>query len=162
MSVRHLLAGAVWLLACSAFAQIPAPVAAELARAQVPPDAVALLVTEVGVGSAPRLGHRIANPMQAASVMKLVTTFAALDTLGPAFTWATPVYLDGTRQSAAVPTKPGKKGRSDDGVFQGDVYIQGQGDPKLVAERLWLLLRRGRSVTSRWRRRAGHRCAPRP
>lgn len=142
MSARHLLAGAVWLLAGSAFAQIPAPVAAELARAQVPPDAVALLVSEVGSGTAPRLNHRGASPMQAASVMKLVTTFAALETLGPAFTWATPVYLDGTRHAAAAPAKPGKKGRSEDGVLQGDVYIQGQGDPKLVAERLWLLLRR--------------------
>ncbi len=142
MSVRHLLAGAAWLLACAAFAQIPPTVSAELARAQVPPDAVALLVTEVGSGTAPRLNHRSASPMQAASVMKLVTTFAALDTLGPAFTWATPVYLDGTRHATAAPAKPGKKGRSDDGVFQGNVYIQGQGDPKLVAERLWLLLRR--------------------
>lgn len=142
MSVRHLLAGAVWLLAGSAFAQIPAPVAAELARAQVPPDAVALLVTEVGSGTAPRLNHRSASPMQAASVMKLVTTCAALDTLGPAFTWNTPVYLDGTHRAARTTTRPGKNNQSEDGVFQGDVYIRGQGDPKLVAERLWLLLRR--------------------
>ncbi|HSV79697.1 MAG TPA: D-alanyl-D-alanine carboxypeptidase/D-alanyl-D-alanine-endopeptidase, partial [Ramlibacter sp.] len=44
-----------------------------------------------------------------------------------AFKWATPVYLDGTVQG---------------GMLQGDVYIRGQGDPKLVVERLWLLLRR--------------------
>ena len=144
MSVRPLLAGAIWLLATRAYAQIPAPVAAELARAQVPPQAVAMLVSELGADNAPLLNHRSASPMQAASVMKLVTTFAALDTLGPAFTWSTPVYLDGTRQAAAQarPGKPGPKDRADDGLFQGDVYIQGQGDPKLVAERLWLLLRR--------------------
>ena len=138
MSVRHLLAGAVWLLGCAAFAQIPDPVAAELTRAQVPPDAVALLVAETGQGLTPRLSHRSAVSMQPASVMKLVTTFAALDTLGPAFTWSTPVYLDGNRGH----NRPGKKTDTGDTVFHGDVYIQGQGDPKLVLERLWLMLRR--------------------
>jgi D-alanyl-D-alanine carboxypeptidase/D-alanyl-D-alanine-endopeptidase (penicillin-binding protein 4) len=62
-----------------------------------------------------------------ASIAKLTTTFAALDLLGPAFTWSTPVYVDGTVQG---------------GTLQGNLYIKGQGDPKLVAERLWLLLRR--------------------
>ena len=65
--------------------------------------------------------------MNPASVMKLVTTFAALDLLGPAYTWSTPVYLDGTVQ---------------DGALRGNVYVRGQGDPALVLERLWLLLRR--------------------
>ena len=59
--------------------------------------------------------------------MKLVTTYAALDLLGPAFVWSTPVYVDG-------PVR--------DGVLQGNLYLRGQGDPKLVVERLWLLLRR--------------------
>ena len=59
--------------------------------------------------------------------MKLVTTFAALEQLGPAFTWSTPVFMDGTLQA---------------GTLQGNLYIKGQGDPKLVVERLWLLLRR--------------------
>ena len=131
MSVRHLLAGAAWLWSCAAFAQIPLPVSVELARAKVPPEAVALLVAEVGHSQTPRLSHQSASPMQPASVMKLVTTFAALDTLGPAFTWNTPVYLDSKSKS-----KPGEK------VFHGDIYIKGQGDPKFVVERLWLLMRR--------------------
>ena len=59
--------------------------------------------------------------------MKLVTTYAALDLLGPAFTWTTPVYVDGPVRN---------------GVLEGNLYIKGQGDPKLVVERLWLLLRR--------------------
>ena len=131
MSVRHLLAGAAWLWSCAAFAQIPLPVSVELARAKVPPEAVALLVADVGHSQTPRLSHQSASPMQPASVMKLVTTFAALDTLGPAFTWNTPVYLDSKSKS-----KPGEK------VFHGDIYIKGQGDPKFVVERLWLLMRR--------------------
>jgi D-alanyl-D-alanine carboxypeptidase/D-alanyl-D-alanine-endopeptidase (penicillin-binding protein 4) len=131
MSVRHLLAGVAWLLNCAAFAQIPPLVSAELTRAKVPAEAVALLVAEVGHGQTPRLSHQSASPMQPASVIKLVTTFAALDTLGPAYTWNTPVYLDNKGKSKASDT-----------VFHGDIYIQGQGDPKLVVERLWLLMRR--------------------
>ena len=65
--------------------------------------------------------------MNPASVMKLTTTFAALDLLGPAYIWSTPVYMDGPAR---------------DGTLTGNVYIKGQGDPKLVLEKLWLLLRR--------------------
>ena len=111
-----------------AWAQIPVAVDAELARAKVPRDAVALLVLDAQNPTAtPRLNHRAGVPMQSASVIKLATTFAALELLGPAFTWSTPVYVDGTVRA---------------GVLRGNVYIQGQGDPKLVLERLWLLLHR--------------------
>jgi D-alanyl-D-alanine carboxypeptidase/D-alanyl-D-alanine-endopeptidase (penicillin-binding protein 4) len=65
--------------------------------------------------------------MSPASIAKLATTFAALELLGPAFTWSTPVYVEGAVR---------------DGTLYGNLYIKGQGDPKLVAERLWLLLRR--------------------
>jgi D-alanyl-D-alanine carboxypeptidase/D-alanyl-D-alanine-endopeptidase (penicillin-binding protein 4) len=59
--------------------------------------------------------------------MKLVTTYAALDLLGPAYSWRTPVYIEGAVR---------------DGTLYGNLYIRGLGDPKLVTERLWLLLRR--------------------
>ncbi|WP_210543551.1 D-alanyl-D-alanine carboxypeptidase/D-alanyl-D-alanine-endopeptidase [Rhodoferax sp. PAMC 29310] len=106
---------------------LPPEVDAALSRAKVPREAVSLLVIEADGRTAPRLSHRALVPMNPASVMKLVTTYAALDLLGPAYTWQTPVYLGG-------PVR--------DGTLQGDLYIQGRGDPKLVAERLWLLLRR--------------------
>lgn len=110
-----------------AAAALPPTVEAALARARVPLDAVALLVAPVDGRAAPRLSHRAQVPMNPASVMKLVTTFAGLDLLGPAFAWSTPVYLDGAVQ---------------DGALRGNVYLRGQGDPALVLERLWLLLRR--------------------
>ena len=75
----------------------------------------------------PLLAWRAQEPMNPASVMKLLTTSAALDLLGPDFTWHTPVYGDGLLK---------------DGILHGNVYIQGQGDPTLVMERVWLLLRR--------------------
>ncbi len=116
-------------LSGSAHAQGPLPpaVSAALARAKVPLEAVTLLVVAADGQTAPRLSHRTQVAMNPASVMKLVTTFAALDTLGPAFVWATSVHIDGAVK---------------DGVLQGNLYLKGQGDPKLVLERLWLLLRR--------------------
>ncbi|EJE50685.1 D-alanyl-D-alanine carboxypeptidase, serine-type, PBP4 family [Acidovorax sp. CF316] len=130
------LAVLLWgMLPPGARAQAPAPaplppeVEAALSRTRLPREALSVLVVDAqgGARQAPRLAHRAQVPMNPASVMKLVTTYAALDQLGPAYTWNTPVYVQGTVQ---------------DGSLRGNVYIQGQGDPKLVMERLWLLLRR--------------------
>ena len=126
----------LWFLALpGAHAQAPSPsalpaeVEAALSRTRLPREALSVLVVDAqgGARQAPRLAHRAQVPMNPASVMKLVTTYAALDQLGPAYAWNTPVYVQGTVQ---------------DGSLRGNVYIQGQGDPKLVVERLWLLLRR--------------------
>lgn len=128
MVLRWLVMVAMCCGSALAWAQIPMAVDAELARAKVPREAVAMLVVDAQNPNAlPRLSHRTGAPMQAASVIKLVTTFAGLELLGPAYTWSTPVYVDGSVQA---------------GVLRGTIYIQGQGDPKLVLERLWLLLRR--------------------
>ena len=106
---------------------LPPEVAAALVRAKVPLDAVALLVVDAEGKRAPRLSHRVGVAVNPASVMKLVTTYAALDLLGPAYSWRTPVFVEGAVR---------------DGTLYGNLYIQGQGDPKWVAERLWLLVRR--------------------
>ena len=129
MCVLRILAGwALSLAALSSLAQaLPPEVEAALARARLPRDAVSLLVVEADGKSAPRLSHRADVPVNPASIAKLATTFAALELLGPAFTWATPVYLEGSVR---------------DGTLHGNLYIKGQGDPKLVAERIWLLMRR--------------------
>ncbi|MBS0507137.1 MAG: D-alanyl-D-alanine carboxypeptidase/D-alanyl-D-alanine-endopeptidase [Proteobacteria bacterium] len=110
---------------------LPATVQAALQRARLPAQALAAVVVPVDAGAAPRLVHRADQALNPASVMKLVTTYAALDLLGPAFTWDTPVYLD------AAPVA---------GRLRGNVYLRGQGDPKLVVERLWLLMRRLRAL----------------
>ena len=110
---------------------LPPDVDAALARAKVPREALAVLVVDAAPAltgkTAPLLSLRANASVNPASVMKLVTTYAALELLGPAYTWNTPVYIDGTIR---------------DGVLQGNLVIQGRGDPKLVMERLWLLLRR--------------------
>lgn len=125
---RALLAGWLALAAGASGAQTPPlPQAVEkaLARAQVPPSAVSLLVLDASGKQPPRLSHRADVPMNPASVMKLVTTYAALDTLGPDFTWKTGVTLDGSLS---------------DGLLNGNLLVQGGGDPKLVVERLQALL----------------------
>ncbi len=127
--VRRLLSGLFWLAwAASACAQaLPPEFEAALARAKVPREALSVLVVDADASTAPRIAHRSQVPVNPASVMKLVTTYAALDQLGPAFVWRTPVYVEGIIK---------------DGTLNGNLYIKGQGDPKLVLERLWLLLRR--------------------
>jgi serine-type D-Ala-D-Ala carboxypeptidase/endopeptidase (penicillin-binding protein 4) len=110
---------------------LPPEVEALLARAKVPREALAAIVVDAAPAlagkSAPLLSYRATSLMNPASVMKLVTTYAGLELLGPSYTWNTPVYVEGTVA---------------DGVLHGNLVIQGKGDPKLVLERLWLLLRR--------------------
>lgn len=128
MSPARSILIAAWAIACSVHAQrLPAAVEAALARAKVPRDAIVAYVADADGKAAPRLAHRIDVPVNPASIAKIATTFAGLDILGPAFSWTTPVYVEGA---------------IDNGTLQGNVYIQGRGDPKLVSERLWLLLRR--------------------
>jgi len=109
---------------------LPPEVEAALEAQGLPRDAVTVLVAPAE-GGAPRVAHRVDNAVNPASVAKLATTYAALDLLGPNFTWMTPVYFDGPVRQ---------------GILQGNLVIRGQGDPKLVVERLWLLLRRVRAL----------------
>ena len=106
---------------------LPATVEAALQRAQVPKESMVAVVQDLGA-TQPRLSWQNQTPVNPASLMKLLTTTAALDLLGPAWTWNTPVWLTGTVQP--------------NGVLEGNLVIKGSGDPKLVVERLWLLMRR--------------------
>src|SRR5712671_347220 len=96
-------------------AELPAPVLKELRAAGIPPSSAAAVVWEVGTPT-PSLSVRPNEAMNPASVMKLVTTFAALELLGPAYRWKTEVYQDGD-----------------------NLVLRGYGDPKLTYESFWLL-----------------------
>ena len=109
---------------------LPPEVEAVLDAQGLPRDAVAVLMAPAE-GGAPRVAHRADAVVNPASIAKLATTYAALDLLGPNFTWTTPVFFDGPVRQ---------------GTLQGNLVIKGQGDPKLVIERLWLLLRRVRAL----------------
>ena len=112
--------------AAQAAARLPPEVQQALRRADVPQEALSVVVLDAGTGRRV-LQWQERQALNPASLFKLVTTLAALDRLGPTYAWATPVWLGG---------------RVSDGVLDGSLHIQGSGDPKLVLERVWLLLRR--------------------
>ena len=107
-----------------ALAELPPPVRQALRQAQVPPDAMSVRVQPVDSDTA-RLSHRDNAPMNPASVMKLITTWAGLQLLGPDHVWRTRIFTRGILQG---------------GILQGDLIIQGGGDPKLVIERAQAML----------------------
>ena len=108
---------------------LPTKVEQALRQAAIPRDALSVVVIPLGAGNPKpaRLLHQADVQRNPASLMKLVATSAALDLLGPAFTWRTPLAVDGVVR---------------DGVLQGNVHIRGQGDPKIGVEQVWLILRR--------------------
>ncbi len=107
-------------------AGLPPEVEQALHRAQVPEEALSVVLQDLENGRV-RLSAHPTKPVNPASLTKLLTTFAALERLGPALTWSTPVWL---------------QGRVRDGVLEGSLHLKGSGDPTLVVERLWMLLRR--------------------
>lgn len=114
-----LLSVSAW--GAAAQSSLPPGVASALQRAGLPASAFSALVVPVAPDGVERLRHRAEVPVNPASVMKLVTTYAAIDLLGPDFTWQTRFYADGPASG---------------GALRGNLYIRGGGDPKLVLERL--------------------------
>jgi D-alanyl-D-alanine carboxypeptidase/D-alanyl-D-alanine-endopeptidase (penicillin-binding protein 4) len=110
------------LVAASASADtLPPAMRAALARHSVPEAAVSIVVRDVAGGPA-LLELNPGVSRSPASTMKLVPTWAALDLLGPAYSWKTRAYADA----------PVVKG-----VLKGNLYLQGGGDPLLTIERWW-------------------------
>ena len=123
---------AALVLACptsAISAELPAPVTAALKEAGIPLQSIGVVVQ--GVDSAtPLIRHNAVQPMNPASAMKLVTTYAALELLGPAYTWKTEALAD------SVPIN---------GQLNGNLYLRGSGDPRLALEHFWQLLRQLRT-----------------
>lgn len=127
--MQCMLFGLLALAVAARAAGLPVPVAAELKVADIPLAAVAV-VTQAVDGRWPQRAVNVQQAMNPASVMKLVTTFAALDRLGPAFTWQTEAYLDGELNA---------------GILHGNLVLRGGGDPKLTWEQFARLLQQLRA-----------------
>ena len=113
----------MWTAPSPAAQGLPPETLLALQRAKVPAEAMSVVVHDASTGQRV-LQWQATRPVNPASLTKLLTTMAALERLGPAWHWQTPVWISG-------PLK--------DGVLEGSVFIRGSGDPKLVLERLWLL-----------------------
>ena len=128
--MRKLLLALLWLCATTTRANdLPAPVAQALKGAGIPVAATALWVGEVDAAK-PRLAVNARAALNPASTMKLVTTYAALDLLGPAYVWKTEAFANGVLN---------------DGVLTGDLHLRGGGDPKLTYDQFGRLLRQIRA-----------------
>ncbi|MCW5606128.1 MAG: D-alanyl-D-alanine carboxypeptidase, partial [Burkholderiales bacterium] len=106
-SMRFITIAAAWIFvlafAFPARAQtpLPAPVAQALAKAGIPESGAAFYVHEIGAAQ-PLVSHGAEQALNPASTMKLVTTYAALDLLGPAYAWSTEIYAAGELLQDAV------------------------------------------------------------
>lgn len=106
---------------------LPAELARAWAQTKLPESSLSLVVQEV---SGPRLfAIQPEKPRNPASVMKLVTTYAAISRLGPNYVWNTDFLIDA------------KAGVSDQGVLAGPLYLRAGGDPVLMVQDLWRLMR---------------------
>ncbi len=120
MKITHVIFLATCFFAASVNAQtLPPAVAEAFAKVKIPPENVSVIVKEVGAKDA-ALTFNAGKSMNPASVIKLVTTYAGLELLGPTYTWKTELL------SAAE-----MRG----GTLQGDLVLKGTGDPKLTVDR---------------------------
>ena len=116
---------------------LPQVVANSLERNQIPKDSVSISVIEIesarpGKNTSKNiLDWRATEVMNPASTMKLLTTLAGLDILGPQYRWRTNIYTDGFFRQ---------------GVLKGNLYLQGTGDPKLIPEELAKLMKSLRAL----------------
>lgn len=129
LSLLLLLAAAPQAVATTPMSEPPGPVAAALAQAGVPEGSVGIYVHDL-TNDQPVVTVGIDRSLNPASVIKLVTTFAALEILGPAYTWKTEAYVDGTLTGDRL---------------DGNLVLKGYGDPQLTLENFWLFVRDLRS-----------------
>ena len=115
---------ALCLIANANSAPLPEAVRQELRKANIPQSSIAVEVIEVGKQK-PLIDINVRRAMSPASTMKLLTTYAALDMLGPAYTWKTEAWIEGELK---------------DGVLNGNLVLKGYGDPKFTIEQFWLWL----------------------
>lgn len=113
----------------SLFLLLPLPVGAAaldelIARHGFAPEAVGLTVEDVATGER-LVAHRGGEPGLPASTLKLVTAWAALESFGPEHRFKTRLWHAGTVDGA--------------GVLEGDLVLEGGGDPLLDIDGLMTL-----------------------
>ena len=105
--------------------ELPPAIEQVLTGHGISPEEISIVVESVD-SDQPILSHLPTVPRNPASVMKMVTTWSALEYLGPAYTWSTEAYF---------------LGDFDGERLHGDLALKGYGDPELVVEDYWNMLR---------------------
>ena len=118
----------IFSFCCIAYSASEAQLPSSLDRIRqahgIPYEDVSLVVREVD-GDESVLAHFPDVPRNPASTIKLLTTWVALEVLGPTYSWPTEIYF---------------LGDWDGRQLNGDLAIKGYGDPYLVTEEFWKLL----------------------
>jgi len=95
-----------------------------LVKYKIPLDSLSIYIKE-HKATEPLVELNVDKPHNPASVIKILTTYAGLDLLGPNYTWETHFHLDG---------------KLNNGTLNGNLVIEGGGDPFLVKETFWHML----------------------
>ncbi len=104
---------------------LPKPVQKLLKKYKIPQKNLSIYVRDLNKEK-PLLEINADVLRSPASTMKLLTTYAALKELGPNYSWRTEVWL---------------RGQLKQGVLKGDLILKGYGDPFLVYENFWKLVK---------------------
>jgi len=104
---------------------LPSSVAALMQARGIPENSLSVVIKKVGSKQS-TISHYPDTSRNPASAMKLVTTAAALQLLGPQHRWHTQALVHGQVRG---------------NTLDGDLILKGGGDPWLVIERFWLLAR---------------------
>ncbi|WP_161966173.1 D-alanyl-D-alanine carboxypeptidase/D-alanyl-D-alanine endopeptidase [Steroidobacter cummioxidans] len=108
-------------LALARDSQLPPAVSRVMTRVGIPAKDVSIYVRDANTNEVV-LGINDNQPRSPASVIKVLTTYVALDTLGPSYTWKTRAYSNGPLAN---------------GVLNGDLFVVGGGDPYMTSEHWW-------------------------
>lgn len=103
---------------------LPRGLAHALLRSGIPPADVSVFVQRIGARH-PSVAFNADVARDPASTMKLLSTFVALEDLGPAYRWRTAAF-----SSAPIV----------DGVLKGNLYLKGYADPYFITKSFWNLL----------------------
>jgi D-alanyl-D-alanine carboxypeptidase/D-alanyl-D-alanine-endopeptidase (penicillin-binding protein 4) len=118
MITRHIKLTVRCAILCTAIctgasAATPMDIAQAMAAQHLPAGAASFVILEAQSGRV-LMSQNAETPRSPASTIKTVTTFAALDLLGPAYLWQTQAL-----------------------THDGDLILQGGGDPYITLERWW-------------------------
>ncbi len=104
---------------------LPESVTRLLKKYKIPAKNISVYIRDLNSKTA-LIEHNADKLRTPASTMKLLTTYAGLKKLGPNYSWRTEVWT---------------RGELKDGVLKGDLIFKGFGDPFLVVENFWKLVK---------------------